>query len=76
MIILVLAFQCRPVQFVWDKTIQGTCIEAWTFFVAGSAPNVLTDFAILILPLPAVWNLKMGTMQKVSVVGILMLGSL
>lgn len=76
MVILVLAFQCRPVQFIWDKSIHGTCIKTWTFFVAGSAPNVLTDFAILILPLPAVWNLKMGMVQKVSVVGILMLGSL
>lgn len=76
MVILVLAFQCRPVQYTWDKSIQGICIKTWTFFVAGSVPNVLTDFAILILPLPAVWNLKMGTVQKVSVVGILMLGSL
>ena len=74
--ILVTAFQCHPVQFIWNKSIKGTCIGTWHFFVAGSSPNVLTDFAILILPLPAVWNLKMGKAQKISVAAILMLGSL
>lgn len=73
---LVLVFQCHPVQYIWDKSIHGTCIDQWAFFIAGCTPNVATDFVILILPLPAVWNLQMGVAQRLSIIGIFMLGSL
>lgn len=76
MVVLVVAFQCRPVQLVWDKSIQGTCIDSPVFFIAGSAPNVFTDFVILALPWHAVWQLKLSTMQKISLVAIFSLGSL
>ena len=76
MVIIVVATQCRPLQYIWDKSLNGSCIDEWHFYVAGSVPNVLTDFAILVLPMPAVWNLNMGMPQKISILGILLLGSL
>ncbi|KAI4277415.1 MAG: hypothetical protein LQ337_001796 [Flavoplaca oasis] len=76
MVILVCALQCRPVQFIWDKSIEGTCINAPLFFIIGSAPNVFTDFVILVLPLPAVWNLHTTRAQKISLSFIFILGSL
>lgn len=76
MVILVCALQCRPVQYTWDKSIKGTCINAPLFFIIGSAPNVFTDFVLLVLPLPAVWNLHTTRAQKISLTGIFMLGSL
>ena len=76
MVILVCALQCRPVQYTWDKSIQGTCINAPLFFIIGSAPNVFTDFVILALPLHAVWNLQTTKFQKVSLLCIFSLGSL
>ena len=33
----------------------------------GAAYNVATDLAILILPMPLVWNLQMRTPKKVAV---------
>ncbi len=76
MVIFVVAFQCHPIELNWDKSIQGTCINQWVFFVIGSTPNVITDFAILIIPLPAVWALNMRTAQRLSIMGIFLLGSL
>lgn len=76
MIVLVCSFQCRPLQLIWDQTVDGTCINASLFFILGSAPNVITDFVILVLPLPAVWRLQTTTMQKISLTGIFLLGSL
>ncbi|KAL8727053.1 MAG: hypothetical protein Q9166_006296 [cf. Caloplaca sp. 2 TL-2023] len=76
MVILVLSFQCRPVQYIWDKSIKGTCVNAPLFFIIGSAPNVFTDFALLVLPLPAVWNLHTTRAQKISLTAIFLLGSL
>lgn len=76
MVVLVCALQCQPVQYVWDKSIEGTCINALEFFVVGTSLNVATDFAILLLPLPALIKLQMSVWHKISVVGIFLLGSL
>ncbi|KAL8656811.1 MAG: hypothetical protein Q9226_002549 [Calogaya cf. arnoldii] len=76
MIILVCSFQCRPVQYSWDKSIEGTCINAPLSFIIASALNVFTDFVLLVLPLPAVWNLHTTTSQKISLTVIFLLGSL
>lgn len=76
MVILGCSFQCRPLRFIWDKSINGTCINVGLFFILGSAPNVLTDFLVLALPLPAVLALQTSRGQKISLVGIFMLGSM
>lgn len=77
MVILVCSFQCQPIQFIWDKSIEGgKCIDAPLFFIIGSAPNVVTDFVLLALPLPAVWNLHTTRAQKISLTAIFLLGSL
>ncbi|KAL9594201.1 MAG: hypothetical protein Q9219_007163 [cf. Caloplaca sp. 3 TL-2023] len=54
MTVLVFIFQCNPVALAWDQRIEGGhCINAWLFFAITSALDVITDFAILILPQPA-----------------------
>lgn len=76
MAILVFCLQCRPVQRIWDKAVPGTCINAWLFFVISSAINVVTDFVVLVLPMRATWGLQLPIPQRISVMGIFMLGSL
>lgn len=76
MAIMVASLQCRPIQYIWDKSIEGTCIDTTLFFKLGSAPNVLTDFVLLVLPLPAVWSLQTTTAQKLSLTATFLLGSL
>ncbi|KAL8675378.1 MAG: hypothetical protein Q9168_000209 [Polycauliona sp. 1 TL-2023] len=75
-VILVCSFQCRPIQYIWDRSIKGTCINTTLAFIINSAPNVLTDFVLLVLPLPAVWNLHTTKAQKFSLTVIFLLGSL
>ena len=76
MVILVCVFQCHPIAFVWNKSIPGSCINSCLFLTIKSGLNVLTDFAILVMPLPAVLGLQLSHFQKVSLVGIFLLGSL
>ncbi|KAF7879368.1 hypothetical protein EAF04_000564 [Stromatinia cepivora] len=77
MVVFVCTFQCLPVAYQWDKTIEGgQCINSWLFFTIGSSFDVLVDFALLILPLPAIWNLQLSILQKVSLIAIFCLGSL
>ena len=70
-------FQCNPIAFAWDKTIKGgTCINVLAFFQYISVPIVMSDVAVLALPLPMIWQLHMTTKQKLALSAVFMLGSL
>lgn len=50
---------CRPISYLWDRTIPGgKCINVSMFFLWIGFPNIITDFAVLILPLPIIVSLK------------------
>ncbi|KAL8869306.1 MAG: hypothetical protein Q9174_004369, partial [Haloplaca sp. 1 TL-2023] len=74
--ILVQFFLCRPLAFNWDKTIQdGTCLDTIKTSYATSVPDIVTNVAILILPIPWLWNLQMQKRRKVAIICIFLLGS-
>lgn len=58
--------QCSPHARQWNRKIPGKCIGSsnivWT---AGF--NVITDVAILILPLASIWRLQMSYKNKIGV---------
>lgn len=69
---------CRPLAYGWDKTIPGgRCRKQGTSraFVLAII-NILTDLAILALPLPWLWNLQMSKSRKFTVLAIFLLGGL
>ena len=69
--------QCRPISGFWNKGMMGVCtVNEYRFFFIGSIPNILTDVALLVLPLPYVWKLHQKTWQKIALGGIFLLGSL
>ena len=55
---------------------QGTCLDLKALLLATAIINILTDIAVLVLPMPIVWNLKIQRSQKVAVSGIFLLGGL
>ena len=70
-------FQCSPVPYAWDRSIQGgTCINVASFYVYCSIPNVITDVAILLLPLPMIFRLHTNQSQKVGLSLIFLLGAM
>lgn len=70
-------FQCSPVAFAWDKSIHGgTCINVLAFFRYIAVPIVLSDVAVLLLPLPMIWQLHMTSKQKLALSSVFLLGSL
>lgn len=79
-IIVVAIFQCRPYSYFWnqyvDPTATGKCINIESFFIGNGAASVVTDFIILMTPIPMVWRLQMPVMQRLSVLGIFFLGGL
>jgi len=73
---LVVIFSCYPVAKSWDITItDGYCVNLPVFYIANLCLNSVTDVAVLILPIPMLWNVQMPLRQKIAIAGIFMTGS-
>ena len=75
--LLVAVFECTPVAFYWDKSIEsGRCINENQFYRWNGVANLLIDFVIWSLTLPVIWHLNLNTRQKLSLSAIFLLGLL
>lgn len=75
-------FQCNPVEAQWDYTIlerdpSAHCASGEEIVNAAYALSVMTilsDWLYALIPIPIVWNVKMTTQAKITVVLILSMG--
>jgi hypothetical protein len=69
-------FQCQPFSFNWDKTAaNGKCFNVEVYANSSSVPNIITDLAVLVLPLRTVWGLKISVGRRVGLLIIFLTGS-
>jgi hypothetical protein len=47
---IALFLQCQPLNFYWDKTVEGTCFDQPKFYYVDASLNMATDILILALP--------------------------
>ncbi|OJZ81564.1 hypothetical protein ASPFODRAFT_75118 [Aspergillus luchuensis CBS 106.47] len=75
--VLIEAFAlCKPVQYNWDKSIEGHCTgENIAYLVAGIV-NLTIDTFIVVLPMPLVFNLQLILSEKIAVSAMFSLGAL
>ncbi|KAL8820355.1 MAG: hypothetical protein Q9223_001404 [Gallowayella weberi] len=68
---------CWPLQFWWDKSIPGGhCVNLnHIAYYVTSPPDILTNIAILVLPIPWLWGLQLETRRKFALTFIFFLGS-
>ena len=70
-------FQCSPRENIWNKlATTGSCYNIDAIDKATGVFNVISDFAVLILPLSSIWKLQMTTKKKFLVSGVFALGFL
>ncbi|WVO18619.1 hypothetical protein L204_106338 [Cryptococcus depauperatus] len=67
MLVLLNIFRCRPIRAAFSSE-QGTCINLISMFLSASPINILTDLAILLLPLPILTRLRIEFREKVVLV--------
>lgn len=69
---------CVPVEGYWDLQVRRCwwCIDSVKFFAGNAIPNIITDTAILVLPMPKIWHLQLSTQRKIVVSGMFLVGSL
>lgn len=56
---------CRPIQYNWDKTIDGHCSPSYYPYVSSASINMGLDVIIFLLPIPMLWRLQMDSRRKI-----------
>ena len=75
--VLFLIFICTPREKIWNSLMTtGHCFDQAALNKASGVFNVLSDFAILILPMPTVWNLQMSVRRRLLAMGVFATGFL
>jgi hypothetical protein len=75
-LIVSLSMICLPIQALWDHTVDGRCMPFLPAFFAPAVINMITDFGIFVLPLPAIKSLHLPKRQKIILFFIFGLGFL
>ena len=74
---IVKIFECTPRHKIWEKNVDGYCININIPILVTSAINVASDFMILFLPIICVWRLQMMKLsKKIGISAIFAAGSL
>ncbi|KAI1469005.1 uncharacterized protein F4812DRAFT_425425 [Daldinia caldariorum] len=68
-------FQCKPIKKVFNPAIEGHCIGSYEFILGLMVPNIVTDVAILCLPIYEIVNLHLTPSQRITLSGIFLFGS-
>lgn len=69
-------FQCVPIDSNWTVDKPHWCINAAVGATIVAAFNVLTDFIILIMPMPLLYHLQKPLKEKLQIMFMFMLGGL
>jgi hypothetical protein len=65
---------CQPIARNWNLSIDGTCGSQPKFYTSMGVINIITDVAILTLPLPYLFSLQMPWKRKIIAAGMMTIG--
>jgi hypothetical protein len=65
---------CQPLSVHWDPTVQGHCGNGRLAYALFSIFDIITDVAILILPLRLLARLQMEKKYKIALIGVFAFG--
>ena len=69
-------FACTPVQYAWNRRIEGKCFNIQLFFQLSTVPLILSDPFVILLPIREVLKLEMTRARRVGVVATFLTGIL
>ena len=69
--------QCIPREKIWNPFLtHGHCLNYTLLFEATGIFNILSDFAIFTLPMPAVWGMRLKLSKKIGLTALFAAGLL
>lgn len=74
---ITIIFQCIPQEKIWNPEYKGGhCTNYEVSALVTGIVNVISDFLILLLPLVAIWRLRMAPKRKIGVLAVFATGLL
>ena len=67
---------CIPAAYFWDKNIDGYCLNFLALWFVNATLNIITDVAILVIPLRIILAIQLPKKQKVWLVMVFTLGGM
>ncbi|KAJ5090126.1 hypothetical protein N7532_008810 [Penicillium argentinense] len=59
--------QCHPISYQWHPVPGGSCRDLEVQEIASISMNIVLDSMIALLPLPAIWRLRMPIQNKITI---------
>lgn len=69
-------FQCIPREKTWNPLLPGNCINVSAAIVVQGVINLVLDVGILIIPLWAIWTLRLPMKRKLGISAVFGVGIL
>lgn len=63
-------FLCVPVQYFWNGTSEGRCMDKQAFWYSNAALNIVTDLVVFIIPLPLIKSLRIHKREKIGLIAV------
>ena len=68
---------CTPREKIWNPLLEtGRCFDIYATFKASGIYNVISDFAIFVLPMPSVWKLQLSFKKRILMTTVFATGLL
>jgi hypothetical protein len=74
--VIVVSFQCMPVDSYWNTTIPRKCLDSQAFVYSAAGVSIFEDFWIMFLPVWELKALKLDLRKKFTLGFMFALGSL
>lgn len=66
-IILASCLICRPITYSFDKTTpNGKCGDLASYELYTAVMSLIADLMVVVLPMPMLWRLQMGSRKKIE----------
>ncbi|KAL2063950.1 hypothetical protein VTL71DRAFT_4444 [Oculimacula yallundae] len=71
-------FICSPIAAFWNPAAHpnASCISVKTLYFADTGVSVVSDFSVLIAPIPLIWGMNLSRKTKIKVIALLAAGGI
>ena len=69
-------FLCFPRSKIWNPEAAGHCLDVDVLYMASSCFNMVSDIAMLSVPVYTIWKLQISRRRKIGISAIFLTGGL